>query len=396
MQQPSRTTSTREKKTGPTQADITKASQGGYYIKAAPGSKGTQLISGAIGYWRTHPNVIYVPGAQLVGTPEDVTAVLTKLGQYPETINQLLAGAYTRDNYNVPAAQGGQQEAFETELAQRKGAIKTTNINRAQGIGNRGQPIVTLDMLPYILNSLKATGVVSNVPSRRKVGVTSRRVVTSTRGLSLAEKINALAAGKSIDVTGIKDNSTGTRVINTPGVRSDALGSPDLPIVSRDRNSYIRALGILAAETGRDYNQDVANWDAAYAARLGGRQGVVINRRNLGALPPTEAANQLLVGGQQPATRPLAAPQLGAVFQIPQGASFVGGLTGIAAAQQTLAGGPPARGPLALNPPLVNRSAALVSPPQRTAQPLSPRGQLQGTLPVTPPRSGVAGFSLPV
>jgi len=78
--------------------------------------------------------------------------------------------------------------------------------------------------------------------------------------LNLTKKLDNLREGKVLDVSNMKEDGSGARIIKAPGSRSTKLGHEDLPIVSNNEKTYLLALDMLKEE-GKDYSYCSEIWE---------------------------------------------------------------------------------------------------------------------------------------
>ena len=255
----------------PTQATIDKNIKEGTFfrVRGKKSVKNNLSIGGAKNKFKSDPNFIYLPGPNLAGTEEDVVAVLERLVP-EEEVDEILQGAITAENYNVPESQGGKKEVFD-KLVRDYGLKQKGEVERRQeGYTSSGKPIVTLGMLDYIISNLtEATESTSSKaastpkgPSRTKSAKSGRTPAPSSRVKTLQSKIAGLAEGKVLNVSKMDANGVGARVINTPGPTSTIVGVDleKLPLVSSVEEGYANALEVLSRETGKDYTPLIEEW----------------------------------------------------------------------------------------------------------------------------------------
>lgn len=267
----------------PTAENINKNVADGTFfrVRGKRSSKNTLSLGGAEKMWEKDPGFIYVPIYNLAGTEEDVASVLIELTQGDrEEVGRVLSEAITSRNYNVPVADGGQMENYEQLLRNYRVLHNLIREKRTEGFNARGEPIITLDLLPYIVSELSATQEVvgqaaprPRTPSRRKVAAPTAPQTKRTNAKSLLTRMMSLPEGKVLDVSAMKEDGSGVRTINIPGPTSGKVGTDlsEIRIVSSNLENYDRALKILEAELVQqgqptDLSAFVAGWQANKAS----------------------------------------------------------------------------------------------------------------------------------
>lgn len=241
-----------------TQDTINKASAGHYYIKA--GEKGGHLqLSGAPKRWAKAEtaNDIYVPGFRVAGNHAAVQSLLKQSNLSDADIQVAIKDAYTNAN------QDAMKTRFEAEtnaaMAYRKNApVKAT------------RPTISLAELGGIITNIKG-----EKPTRGPGAGRGRAKATEgaqgspgRRGVRrpLNERLGALPEGKVLDVSAMKADGTGVKMIGQPKPSSKKIGVEGLRIVSSNPDNFYAAVHMLGPEFKK--------FEQAYRARMAAPQAV--------------------------------------------------------------------------------------------------------------------------
>ena len=230
-----------------------KALQQHKYIKL--GGKGAHLLlSGALARWKKPEGVadIYIPSLRVAGNPAVIRQVLLKLGSPPQEVEAHIQNSYNSQNINDPAVRA----RFDAEVDALKQYKKAVDTQKKYTAG----PAVTLDRLDYYLEHLDQTRVTARAPA---AGSPAAAPAGSPRGRvqPLLKRLQAAKAkGKVLDVTKMDPvKGTNVKMITlAPGTRKLGVNLAQLPLVSNNRENYVRAVQML----GPEYQGFVAQYDA--------------------------------------------------------------------------------------------------------------------------------------
>lgn len=202
------------------------------YVKAVGG--GELLLSGAPARWAKpeFARDVYSPDLRLVGTPEEITALLRGLGVPDGQIQGWLANAFTAQNY-----QATKKAQYDAEIA------AYTAYKRAKAAQQTG-PKVSLNQLNAIYEAVKGGTATTATTTARAPTAKGR----GGRTTDLAQRLRDLVAGKVIDCTNMKENGTGCKAIPVPGAGSKKKMVPGLNLVSANYENYKRAIDLLGPE----------------------------------------------------------------------------------------------------------------------------------------------------
>ncbi len=273
----------------------------GQYIKLSD-KKGNLSLSGAVNKWKTSPNFVYVPSLRVAGEPADIERILVELGNSLSDVRQHIAAGYRS---------GAQEtEAFKTELAELK-AGKAKVASKAKKATQLAHTIAFYaEQIDNAVVETKAGGVVerksrspkakgakkaatksrskSASPKAKKAGAKkagAKKAGTKSKSRSksaspkakraspkgkraakpLAEKLEALAEGKVMDVSNLHVDGSGAKVVAEPGAKSKKVRVPGTRLVSSLKNGVKAAAKLLGDDAL------VERWMAAKAG--GSREG---------------------------------------------------------------------------------------------------------------------------
>jgi len=227
-----------------------KATTNGTFIRVTskPGAKGgTRQLSGAQRMWGKGENVVFLPGARLTGTREDVTQALRLAGIDQRDIDEQLANAITQENFGSSMAGLYQQEleAHKAVLSNKKATAGPVDWYKIRGLA---------------VNLKSARAAKGEGSPGRKRGPTGPRAKT------LREKYLNLPGDKQLDVSNF-DGETKARQEKVPvgssktGLsRSSKVQSSQFPrLVSNNANTYALALRVIYGAGVNDTNVDVTS-----------------------------------------------------------------------------------------------------------------------------------------
>ena len=250
----------------------------GYYIKVGP-DRGKLKLSGAAKKWKVNPELIYLPHYRVVGHPSDVQFVLVEAGESGSSVKKAMKEAYTltstegvlKDAYlaELGEAKKGKKKVVKKTVVVVKGSIAdiasmidtaTVEGGKAPRKSPRAKPKKAKKATKSPKKAKKATkskspkkATKSKSPKKAKKATKSKSPkAKSPKGgkrklIPLSEKIAALAAGKVMDVSTLKTDETGAKVILKPkaGGRSKKYLVPGYNIVSDNKRGINNAAKFL-------------------------------------------------------------------------------------------------------------------------------------------------------
>lgn len=252
----------------------------GNYVKLGD-KKGNLSLSGAVNKWKTSPNFVYVPSLRVAGEPADIERILVELGNAGSDVRQHIAAGYRAGSQET--------EAFKTELAELK-AGKAKVASKAKKATQLAHTIAFYaEQIDNAVVETKAGGVVerksrspkagakkaaaksrskSASPKAKKAGAKkagAKKAGTKSKSRSksaspkakraspkgkraakpLAEKLEALAEGKVMDVSNLHVDGSGAKVVAEPGAKSKKVRVPGTRLVSSLKNGVKAAAKLL-------------------------------------------------------------------------------------------------------------------------------------------------------
>lgn len=206
-----------------------KAAEKGQFIRVSATSLGKRFLSGAKRSWASNdPNLnqtVFSTQYRISGTPDNIRTALKYAGVSDEEINNVLANAITRDNYQTTM-----KNAYDQEIS----GYQNIKGNKPMTQGYE------LSQIIWFAQNLKKAQVVTKTGEQRgAVGSKGSR-----GGQSIAEKIRNLGPDRVIDVSNM-DTNTGksyTTIARPKSNKGGKIGTDRIPIVSNNINNYIRAL----------------------------------------------------------------------------------------------------------------------------------------------------------
>ena len=238
--------------------------------------------------WLLQPQVLFHPKFRIAGTPDDVRASLTAAGYDEVTVDSVINGGITGNNY-----QTDMREAYINELTSYRSWYRSALHTQMNIVGARLFDVI-LAVNP------EAAKRVRTKEQARAMGVA--QAITSKRTVSLQTRIDNLQPGKVLDVSKLQPNGTGARSVNAGIARR--YGSPLLPIVSADLDHYIMAVNMLPGGAQR-YEQAVEDVRQQLGVPAGGMipiPGQVTAAIPIPQLPPkikSTAAPPIVVAPQE-------------------------------------------------------------------------------------------------
>ena len=213
------------------------------FVMVTPGFQPRVSIADAQSIWMTNPNIVFQTGYRIAGVQADIEASLLPLGVTPEDIQQLMDSSITNANFGTTMAPIYTEELNNYNLW-KQAAVKANiaapgaKLYDVMTAINPQVPPLTTGQAFYTHAATTARNPVGATTTARKPGGQGRGVVP------LVDKINALAAGKVLDVSEITDKGTGVKTINRPQ-RGKKVGGPTLPIVSDNWEHYAMAINMI-------------------------------------------------------------------------------------------------------------------------------------------------------
>lgn len=256
----------------------TKAGAKGAFLRVGGQQVTRRFLSGAKRSWASadpaENQTVFHTGYRITGTPENIRIALTYAGVGADQINQVLASAITRDNWQTTMT-----AEVAKELANREGLKGAKPAAEAY----------EWDQILWFAQNLKTAVIATKTGEQRGAVASPGR---AGAGESLADKIKKLAAGKVLDVSNMDINTgKGVRTVQAPKTaKSGKFGTGRVPIISNDINKYVRAIQLA-------YGGDA---EATYAADV---QVVRQALANAGA-PAVMGMGQGGQGGQGGAAAP--------------------------------------------------------------------------------------------
>lgn len=194
--------------------------------------------------------IVYNVEYRIAGTPENIEGALQYAGFSQQQINQALANAITRDNFQTTM-----KNVFDQEILSHRAIKETTKIEK----GAEGKDNYKWEHILWFADNLDH----ARIEGGKGAKGTSAPTAKAGRGKSLAARVQDVINHnkqnpndlKVIDASGM-DLVTGTNAkqIKAPkGDKAGKFGSGNIPIVSNDLNKYVKALqlayGVDAATT---------------------------------------------------------------------------------------------------------------------------------------------------
>lgn len=215
-----------------------KAAAKGQFLRVGGQSVTRRFLSGAKRSWTNvkpeENQTIFHTGYRITGTPEAVRTALQYAGVSAADIQQVLATAITRDNYQSTMAQAVNEEMGKHLAAKGKKPV-------AEGY--------EWDQVLWFAQNIKTAVIATKTGETKGAVQTGGKVGTAD---SLADKIKKLPAGKVIDVSNM-DVQTGKGLRTQPAPKTDRAGkygTGRVPIISNDINKYIRAIQLAYGPEG--------------------------------------------------------------------------------------------------------------------------------------------------
>lgn len=245
-----------------------RAEKGHFYYKI--GDKGGQLfLSGATARWKRpeYSRYIYIPSMRIAGNPEDLKSLLQSINASDKDIKEYMINAYSSQNTQVSVKNGGMLEKYEAELSEytrfRESQVDSKETNTG--------PSVNLVMLNTLIDALPQAEAIRSI-RQNKPGVSSTSSGSSGtsvpakrpgRRVPFSQRITNLRNGQVLDVSNMREDGTGAKIIAQPGSGSGKMGCTLISgIVSSSLETFRLALQQLNL-TADQQQQCLAQWQAS-------------------------------------------------------------------------------------------------------------------------------------
>lgn len=285
-----------------------KAAQKGQFIRVSQGNPGKRSLSGANRTWAsTDPSVnqtVFSTQYRISGTPDNIRQALRYANVPEEQINQVLATAITKDNFQTTM-----KAAYDQEIAN----YQNLKGNRTVTQGYE------LPQIIWFAQNIKKAVASSKTGEQKGTGTAG----TGRGTQSLSERLAKLPAGKVIDVSNM-DTNTGkgyTTIAKPKSDKGGKVGGGRVPIVSNNIEKYVRALQFAYG----------ANAEQTYASEIDMVRNAIDRSKNVAptafagvptfsGLPTvqTRPASPLRVPGASLAPAPVFAPAVPTVATPPR------------------------------------------------------------------------------
>jgi len=277
-----------------TDAKKTAAEAGRYYIKA-DGKSGHLKLSGSKLKWKNVPTFTYVPSLRVAGTPTEIVALLTGMGNEASAAREYVASGYNADSL--------ENADYLAELADLKtfNASGKTAAKRAVAAA----PVNSIAWYAQQVEEAKVQGTKAKSPSRKKSASPKKKSAKKAKKTaspkkakktaspkkakktktaspkkakktktaspkkraspkrakkSLADKLESLAEGKVLDVSAYRASDNKSTIIAAPGAKSKKV------VVGRISANPDALAGVKAAAKDLGDDNLVALWKAARSA----------------------------------------------------------------------------------------------------------------------------------
>ena len=244
---------------------ISRAREGHYYNKV--GTRPGQLqLSGAAVRWRKpeFSTYVYVPDFRIAGQPDEVRQVLQSLKKTPSQVEQLLQSGYSIQSLQRPQVEA----AYKKELDALE-EYKKSQLSKRSDSPTRSGP--QLDDLQALMTDLDKVQTVRSVrPARQEPAASDKSAASagprrSGRRVPLQSRLDKLKEGQVLDVSNMKPEGTGAKMIAAPGESSSKVGCKSHRVVSSDAATFQRALEMLELSADQ-VQQCLSEWHAASSA----------------------------------------------------------------------------------------------------------------------------------
>jgi hypothetical protein len=218
-----------------TQAKIDQALSNHRYIKVD--GNGELMLTGAVNYWKDHPEFVYVPKYRLAGAVEKLRSRLVELGVKTTEINNLVSNAYTKDSVNAK-----HKDAFENEVS----------LARDFKRSKPKEEVLSLNLTEVVDKIKNKDYTVVATVTRNKDGILvqeaksdSRRRKSSNRNSSFAERYSDIESGFVFDVSSLTADGKGAKTIKSPTEASSKKVLSGLNLASITSEGMKNALALL-------------------------------------------------------------------------------------------------------------------------------------------------------
>lgn len=238
-----------------------KARTKGAFLRVGGPQVTRRYLSGVKRSWTSakpeENQTIFHTGYRITGTPDAIRTALQYAGVPHDQIEDVIATAITRDNYETTKAQEVADElALHAQAKIDKPAVEGYDFNQ----------------ILWFSQNIKSA-VISTKTGEQKGAVTTPG--RGGAGDTLFDKIRKLGQGKVLDVSNMDINTgKGVRSIPAPKTyKSGKYGTDRVPIISNDLNKYIRAIQLAYGPEGpQQYALDIGVVQEALT-RMGGPAG---------------------------------------------------------------------------------------------------------------------------
>lgn len=241
---------------------IARAREGHFYNKV--GTRPGQLqLSGAVVRWRKpeFSSYVYVPDFRIAGHPDEVRQVLQSLKKTPSQVEQLLQSGYSLQSLQRPQVEA----AYKKELDALE-EYKKSQLSKRSDSPTRSGP--QLDDLQALMTDLDKVQTVRSVrPARQEPAASDKSAASAGprrtgRRVPLQSRLDKLKEGQVLDVSNMKPEGTGAKMIAAPGESSSKVGCKSHRVVSSDAATFQRALEMLELSADQ-VQQCLSEWHAA-------------------------------------------------------------------------------------------------------------------------------------
>ena len=258
-------------------SEMMERAKGGHFYYKIGDKSGQLYLSGAGARWKKpeYSRYIYIPSLRIAGNPEDLKTLLQSINASDKEIKDYFSNSYTSQNISVPVKNGGMHEKYEAEVLEYSRFRETQSSVKDTSTG----PTISLNMLNGLLGVIQQAEAVRTVRTKpvQAAGSGSSGGGSASkrpgRRVPLSQRISNLRQGQVLDVTGMRDDGTGAKIIAQPGIGSGKMGCTLISgIVSSNLETFRVALQQLSL-TSDQQQQCLAQWQAARAMSTTTSQG---------------------------------------------------------------------------------------------------------------------------
>jgi hypothetical protein len=283
-----------------TQAKADAARKNGTYIKLGD-KRGSLSVTGAPAMWKKDSTFVYLPNLRVAGRSSDVQRVLGELGLIEPDIRAELAAAHRAGSENSAAFMAEVEEVKAMKARGKTGGTKAKTAQLAHSIAYYAEQVDSATVESKAGTERKSRSPKKGVkktaakkgksrsksasPKAKKAGAKKGTKKAGTKSKSrsksaspkkrgspkgkrgakpLAEKLEALAEGKVMDVSNLRADGSGAKVVVQPGAKSKKVLVPGFRLVSDKKNGIKAAAKLLGDESV------VQRWMDAKAGGEGG------------------------------------------------------------------------------------------------------------------------------